>query len=232
MKKAIVLSMLPYLFTTAAYAGEFEEGCQKAATEVLCQGHRDCQMGAIMDGSKKGNDSAKGGYEECTEFAKFAKAQGISLDAKRAIKRIKAKIDNLNQELAKDFPFIKITADFERLALEDIYENARYMDHYKTKDRQRSSIVGLSSSETSTEFDNRYLNPIKTALYNVGSDEEGKEALKSKIKEIRFGFYSHGRTGWLPEVKLVDGVLIVPGVAPLDQTGYAASVQSFIEKEL
>ena len=154
------------------------------------------------------------------------------MEAKRAIKRIQGKIDEVNKELVKDFG-IKITADFKRLELEELVVHASFMDHYKTNDRDHhSKIVALTFDGDSRHFEQYYTDPIKTALNNVGKDDDGKTALKEKIKEIRFGFYSHGNTGWLPEIKVVDKVLIVPGVHSIDNSAYAGEVQKFIEKYL
>lgn len=225
--------LLLLLASPVALADEFATGCKKAATEVLCAGHTDCSMDSIMERSKKGNDSEKGGYEECKEFALFVKEFGISLEAKRAQKRLKDKLAAFNKEIQKDFPFITVTADFDRYALEDMYTNARYMDHYNVRDqRERSIIAALSSSDKSTEFEMRYLNPIKTALYNVGKDQEGKDVLKAKVSEIKLGFYCHGRTAERAEMKMTGKTLVVPGVWHVDQTSFASSVQAFLEKQL
>lgn len=230
MSKLILASCL---VPALALAGEFDTGCERAATEVWCEGQAaGCKVSAIMESSKQGNDSAKGGYDECLAFAKEVKALGVSLEARRTIKRLQGKLDVLNKELSKEFPFIKVTADFKRLELEDLWKTARFQDHYKTKDRDRSCIVALSSSEDSKEFELRYLNPIKTALYNVGKDDEGKGALKSKVSEVRLGFFTHGRTGWDPDLALKDRVLVIPGLYPQDQTSYTGALQQFIEKNL
>jgi hypothetical protein len=221
------------LFAGASFAdGPFETGCKKATTEALCIGQKDCTMGAIMAGSKKGNDSEKGGYEECKEFAQFVKGQGIPLEAKRVITRLKTKIANFNQEMKKDFPFLTLTADFSRLEVEHLYKTARYMDHYGRDQKEESPIVGLARDDESKQFDFRYLNDLKTALNNVGKDQDGKDAMKSKFKEIRLGFYSHGISAFNPEIKVVDQVLIVPGVFTIDNTMYCGDVQKFIESKL
>lgn len=215
---------------SALASGEFQTGCERAATEVWCEGHKDCKVGSIMGSSKKGNDSEKSGYEECKAFAATVKELGVSLEAKRAIKRMQGKIDAVNKDL-KELG-IKVTADFKRLEVEEWYINATFMDHYKTTERDRSKIAALTFDGESKQFEMSYLDPIKTALFNVAKDDEGKEALKAKVQEVRLGFYSHGRTGWNPEIKVVDKVLIVPGVYSVDQTGYTGGVQKFIEKYL
>jgi hypothetical protein len=219
------------LVAGGASAEDFDVGCSRAATEAWCEGHTDCKISAIMSESKKGNNSEKGGYEECKVLAAAVRAQGVSLDARKAIKRMQAKIDTLNKDIVKEFG-IKVTADFKRLELEELYVLAAYQSHYETKDRDHSIIVALTFDGESKRFENTYLDSIKTALYSIGKDEDGKAILKEKIKEIRLSFCSHGRTAWKPEIKVVDKVLLVPGVYSLDQSSYAGAVQHFIEKEL
>lgn len=229
MKITLVLLAAAFTGAIANAAGEFAKGCEKASTEVLCVGQKDCAISQIMDGSKKGNDSEKGGYEECKEFAQFAKAQGNSLDSKRAITSAKAKLAEFNKEIKKDFPFITVTADWARLELEDVFSNARFMQHYGRDQRERSQIKGIGKEE---QFQMKYLDGVKTALNNVGADKDGKDALKAKIKEIRFAFHTNGRTASKQDFKVVDKVLLVPGVYWFDQTAYASDIQKFIETKM
>ena len=196
MMKAALIVLVASLMSTVCYgAKEFRKGCDKGATEVMCPGHKDCAVSDLMSQYKKGNDSEKGGYEECKELAAATKSQGISLEEKRAEARIKAKLADLNKEIQKDFPFIRITADFVRLELEDMHGKLT---------RDESCILGLSRNDESKEFDLRYGNPIKTALYNVASDDAGKDALKSKTKEIRHGFYSSWTSGSNMDLKVIE----------------------------
>jgi hypothetical protein len=212
--------------------GPFETGCKKATAEVMCESHQDCVMGPFMSKSKKGNDSEKGGYDECKEFAQFVKAQSVPLEAKRVITRLKSKIAAFNQEIKKDFPFLALTADFARLELEHKYKAARFMDNYGRDRTETSPIVGLARDDESKQFDLRYLNDLRSALYNVGKDQDGKDAMKAKFKEIRLGFNSHGISAFNPDIKVVDSVLIIPGVFTIDNTMYARDLEKFIEKAL
>ena len=173
MTKQSLTVVLFVLVAPAVWAGnEFQEGCARAATEVLCVGHQDCVIGSIADRSSSGNESEKAGYAECTKLAKAAKSKGLSVESKKAIARMQAGLTKLNKDLAKEFPFIKVTADFKRLELEDIVRNIK-------GESRRSIMVGLSSSDDSKTFEMNYLNPIKTALYNAGKDDEQDVALKS-----------------------------------------------------
>ena len=73
---------------------------------------------------------------------------------------------------------------------------------------------------------------VKTALNNVGADKDGKDALKTKIKEIRFAFHTHRKTAWNQEFKVVDKVLLVPGIYWIDQPASAGDNQKFIQSQL
>ena len=90
----------------------------------------------------------------------------------------------------------------------------------------------LSGSDTSKSFEMNYLNPIKTALFNAGKDDLGVAFLKERLKEVRFAFHTHGWTSFSQNIKVVDRVLLVPGIQPEDNTSYCGGVQQFIEKHL
>lgn len=231
--------LLSTLLSTVALAGnnEFIEGCEKASTELMCKGFGpDCKMATLMGASKKGNDFAKAGEEECTAFAKEVMKIGISLEEKRAITAMKGQLAAMNKELAKDFPFIKLTADFDRLTLETLYLNARHMDHYNTRERPaHSEWAGMANADSKRGFQQRYLNVIKSTLYNIAKDDDGKEALKAKVKEIRFTFTTGGRTadnGTYSSLKNVDGVIQVGGIYMVESSDVPGAVQQFIEKDL
>ena len=102
------------------------------------------------------------------------------------------------------------------------------MDHYGRDKTEESPIVGLASSDSSQQFELHYLNHLKSALYNIGKDAAGKQAMKSKFQQIKLGFYSHNASARSPEIKIVDKVLVVPGVFTIDNNMYACEVQNFL----
>lgn len=213
------------LSATAASAGnEFQTGCERGATEVLCAGHDACHIRALVDQSKNGLETEKNGEAECKALAKAGKAKGLGVESKRAIKSIEAAVKAFNASIAKDFPFVKLTVDVKRLELEDVVRSIR-------GGSRRGLAAGVSPPD-SDRFQQAYLNPIKTALYNVAKDDVGRDFLKERLKEIRLGFRTHGGTSESLELRATNGVLVVPGIYSEDSTGYAGSVQQYLEQQL
>lgn len=226
VKKTLVVMALA-LAAGGVRANEFSDGCEKAGNEILCPGRDQCAIGALLSSSAKGNNTERGGYEECSKLAKAIKARKPSADAKKALKRLNAKLAKLNKELKKEFPYLKVTADFDRLALEDAIING------VNADARRSLLVGLAPDDKSDRFETTYLNDIKTTLYNVAKDDEGKAFLKERVTEVRLGFFTHGRTGGTNlKIRRLGKVVVVPGIYSVDQTGYARGLQEWMERQM
>ncbi len=224
-------ALLAALFSgNLASAGSFADGCKKIGNELLCKGHKECSITNVRGGAKKGNNSEKGGYLECKELIEAAQADGISSEAKKAIKRIKDSIEKFNSEIQKDIPFVKLSADFSRLELEDIVQNAMWKGNYdKDAKVAESWAFQLFRSDDAKVFEENYLKHIRSALNSIADTDDGKASLKNKISEVRLTFASHNATAWNPNMKIENKVLLLPGNFKHDNSVYTYDM---IEKAL